>query len=285
MPPLIWVSALLLFVTAAPDEERGRPPPASLAVVPILRAPAERAGLVSGASRATLARLIEGQAERHVEIRVQRAEELFVADASDLNRKLLDCGADAGCLAGRLERLGARLGLIASVNYFARPPFLDVRLVDTETGRTGSSMPGPLLEEEGTVEVALTRRTQSVLESEGHPLAATLVVETVPPDAAIELSCQGRSRRSSSGTTEKLRPGPWAILATHEGFEPQRRDLTLVGGQAEKLTLSLVETPSSFPWILAGAAVGLIAAGVITYVIVSDPGCICVGPEGLPCEC
>ncbi|MBI2376167.1 MAG: PEGA domain-containing protein [Deltaproteobacteria bacterium] len=259
--------------------------PATLAVAPILRAPPERAVLASPAAAASLARAVEEQADRHEGVRVLRAEEIFVADAQDLPKTLLGCGPNAECLSASLTRLGARLGIVVSVNHYARPAFVDVRVVDTEKKEIVGSAPGPADPAAGTIEAQVCERTRALLEKIGHPLAAALRVDSVPPDATLELSAAGLSRKLSTGVSERVPPGAWTLRLSHEGYDEYVEPIELAPGERASRRIQLEEMKSGFPWLLTGVIVGVIVAGVVTYVVLNRPTCLCLGPENLPCEC
>lgn len=211
-------------------------------------------------------------------------EEALFALAGDLADPIVHCGSDRGCLASRLSHLTVRFGVVVVLNRFVDPPILSLTLIDAESKRVAGESSGSVVEERLHREVR--RRAAEVFDSAGLPEAARLVLSVKPPNAALTID----GARVTPGE-HRLPPGKHVVEATEEDHLPVRRQLELVPGKGEEISLALEKRASvwSSPWFWVGlAAAAVAAAGTVTAVTLTSGSseCLCVtGEASCPRSC
>ena len=151
-----------------------------------------------------------------------------------------------------------QLGLEIIVDAGVNPAFVSTRLIEAKSAK----VVGEAISEDAATTVALRTTVRSLLDQQGHRAHGRLVVQTTPIGAQVDV--QPSAGIVAGGLHA---PGPYRIVATHEGYDGATAAGELRAHETEYVTLRLEESSRSVfasPWlwvVVAGAATaGIVAA-------------------------
>ncbi len=237
------------------------------------------------ASKSDIHRAVSRATRLRPTIELLSAEEMFVANRDGLDERVKDCGPDVGCMASRMRRFRARLGLIVVLDRTLSPGVLSLQLVDTDLAQ----LVGDSLDELGRSTSALeliSERAGALLEQAGYVESGRLVVAVDPPAAQIVVQ-GGPNPDLGSANVFTLRPGRYVVTAHHPGYDSAESTVELTSGTHRQVELTLVEQTSVWesPWLWVG--IGVAVAGGITAATIAatQPAPrVCFSFEGRECD-
>lgn len=260
--------------------------PPSLLLVALSVAPADRVAVFSfvvegregspGTSRIYAA--VAEALKLRPRLRLLTSEEMFVADPNLAERRVEDCGTDAGCLSASLRPFSARYGLLVVLNFQAEPPLLGLRLVDVDEQRIVEQFAGAM--QEAPLD-AVRREVDALFSRGGYVAWGEVVVHTEPKDAAVRLG-DGVAPRALTPPTFLVPPGRYLVSAASSGHEETSQEIEVSPGASEDLRLKLPPLPESpvyetwWFWTAVGAVVVAGAATAAAFAITGRDE-ICVG--------
>lgn len=222
-------------------------------------------------------------AELRTGLRVVSYEEMFVATEEGLGDRVRDCGSDTRCIASRLARLNARLGLVVVLDFGSKPPLISLQLVDTDGGRLVASAVG----EVGAAGVSseLRQRGRMLLDDAGYVEAGRLTVAVTPPSARVVID--GVDDVNTAGPMT-LPPGRYVVRASLDGHETGETEAVVISGRDARIELVLqpVQSVASSPWLWLGIGAAAVAAGTAVVLTVGrdTTRCVCTTLNGVGCE-
>jgi hypothetical protein len=214
--------------------------------------------------------------------------QLLVQSPSMSASQVRDCGADAACVARVFREHTLELIVVAAVNFELEPWSVALTIIHPDTMRSDDRLvaldptEGPLLARK------IAEASVGLLTAHGAVRGGRARVAVSPPGAQIvtpgELVAVGP--RLYRGP-----PGIYTLQAHAEGHAPATTTLRIVAGQ-ESLTrvtlneeVSLVEQPAF--WVVTGAVVVAVAAGVTAGLLLSgpnDPVELCFAADARECR-
>ena len=239
----------------------------------------------SAPSESDVHRAVGRAIRRRLGIKLLSIEEMFVADREGLVSRVRDCGPDVECIANRMRRFRARLGLVVVYDRSISPAVLGLQLVDTNLGRLIDQTLDEVDDARSPLEL-IARRTSELLEKAGYVVAGRLTVDVQPAAAQIRLR-SGEEPDLGSTNVFTLAPGTYRVIAEHPGFVSAEAVATVDGGRSAQVALFLDEQTSIWesPWLWI--AVGVVVAGAVTAgaIVASQPDPrVCFSFEGQSCD-
>lgn len=265
---LLAATALLLGT----PEPRG---PERLAVLPVLLSAQDHA------SAKTVFDAVSQAAHLRPGLRVMSIDDYYFHEGQALAKRVLGCGADAGCMAQQLAPFDARLGLVIVVNGELSPPLVSVLLLDGERAAMAAQWAGQV---EGRITEHIRAQVAEQLDAQGFTQSGRLVVDASPSQATLRVG--DTAPDLGTGNTFTLPPGQYTVRGLAEGYLSGEQPAQVVAGEERRIQLELRPEPDSIwssPWLWVG--VGVVAAGAAaTAVAVSAGGgdtCLCVQTRGM----
>ena len=250
----------------------------TLAVLPIV-SPA------SAASQSDVFRAVGQATRRRLGVQLLSIEEVFVANQEGLVSRVRDCGPDVQCIANRMRRFRARLGLVIVYDRSISPAILGLQLVDTDAGQLVDQTLDEI-DDGGPPFAMIARRTGELLEKAGYVEAGRLTVDVDPAAAQVRLQ-SGVEPDLGSPHVFTLPPGAYRIIAEQPGYAPAQAAVRIDGGRDTRISLRLEAQTSVWasPWLWV--AVGVVVLGAVTAgaVVASQPDPrVCFSFEGRSCD-
>lgn len=273
------VSFLLLHLATAPEVPASR-----LAILPaVVPGPYGQAKLES-----LHASLSEAAAFR-VGLSVASYNEIQVDGAETIAAAIRTCGSDPNCAARTLRLSGYQLGLQVITNFALDPPLVTVALIDVAAGNNVGEVVVELSTGE-SIEERVAKEAAILLDQTQHRRGGRVVVEVSPQDSTVVLA----GARPTPGTRHDytLLPGRYRLEVLHQGFVSDTRELEVVAGQAQAVSVQLSavvveEAPLlASPWFWGALGVVVVGAATATVLVVTHeptPSCLCIGAAGGVC--
>jgi hypothetical protein len=257
------------------------PPAMTLALVPILLSGPHGASSISSVYAD-----ITAAVSQRTGLRLISDAEIF-AVLGELQKQIGDCGADTRCMAERLRRVDARLGLVVVVNPISDPPLVSLLLLDTDARKVIGADVGALREGEPSISAAIQTRAGALFEAQGFGRAARIVVDVSPPRAAISLG-PGIEPERGTPNVFSVPPGHYTVTANADGFLGASTEIDGQPGVTRRIALSLEESTSLFesPWFWGGLGAALLGGAAAAVVLLRVPlHCWCIPDRaGNGCE-
>lgn len=222
---------------------------------------------------------------RRIGIELISAEEMFVANQEGLVDRVRDCGPDIPCIASRMRRFRARLGLVIVLDRTVSPAILGLQLIDTDLSRLMSRTLDEL-EAPGRALALIADRTRQLLDRAGYVEAGRLTVTVDPPAAQIRLG-SGFEPDMGAPNVFTLRPGTYSVFAEHPGFAPKSVEVHVAQGAATEVHLALEEDTSVWesPWLWVAVGAVVVGAVVAGTVVATQPKPrVCISSEAFSCD-
>ncbi len=244
--------ALMVGLFGAAEEGENPPSPETLAVL-ILSGPTSGYPLsdIYAATREVL--------ERSTALRVAPLEAIGLDERQAAIR---ECAGDAACFVRRLRatRDDMHWLLAVSLDRPGEELLLGLRLIDTRTerqvGATGGEVPTGM-----ALGAALGRLLPEVVPPSVWGQVSSLEIRSEP--SAAEAQVAGRICVTPC-SFDRVPPGRYQLRLRKAGRVDETREVSLVAGRAEQVSVRLAAPESSFwasPWLWAVVGVGV--AGVV----------------------
>ncbi len=207
--------------------------------------------------------------------------ELSVEEESFNDGVLLSCGTDIRCVAKAFDGKSVELALLVVAANDANPPILAMKLVDLKKVNVLADSRNRY--QAGALTESVSLYANQLLDAEGFKKLARLRAHVKPAGAAVAL--EGGVKADAAGVL-LADPGKYRVVATHPGYDEEARDVELIAGQETAVSIELDEDGSILesPWLWI--AVGVVAAGVTTALVVGPgaPDEACIPINGGSCE-
>ena len=252
----------------------------ALAVLPII--------IEGDAGKVTLSTVlsdVSAATELRVGLRLISAEEMFVASSGGLARRVRDCGSDTVCIANKLRRFDARLGLVVVVNLALDPALVSLQLLDTDA-RTMVGQSVGELEASQTLSSAIRARASEVFEAAGYSRAGRLIVDVTPGAAKVKVSGESKPDKGK-GNVFTIKPGRYEVEAELSGYISAKTAAVVTGGDETRVAMVLEKSDNLVEKWWFWTAIGAVVAGGATAAIVATQPttrCVCTTIDGRGCQ-
>ncbi len=219
-------------------------------------------------------------------LRVLNPEQMYAAQDAGLAQKVRDCGPVDACIASRMRYFDARMGLVVIVDSSLNPPLLNLRLLDTDSGKL---LADKIVEAQAGRELPaqVSNYAGELFDVSGHPKIGRLLV--TPSPGKTKISFVGVGPQPKPGQLRfELSPGQYQIKAQAEDYLPQTHQVNVLLGQEQHLELTLEQEQVWWksPWFWGISGATLVAGAVTSAVLLSQDQspCVCLTHNGKGCE-
>lgn len=176
-----------------------------------------------------------------------------------LDDELRDCGADARCVAARLDRAGIDVGALLVVNLTAQPPLIALRLIDTARSVVLAERATLVRAGPESLLAVVGAEFAELLQSGGYPMSGRVALEVVP--AEVKVRVEGEE---VAGSVFVVSPGQRQISISADDYVETSTSVRVTALQESRVVLRLEPEPPIYasPWFWAGA-VAVIAGAVV----------------------
>lgn len=181
---------------------------------------------------------------------------------SELDEELRNCGADAKCIASRLDRAGIALGALLVVNTALDPTLITMRLIDTARGSVLAERATAVPESTALLRVVASEFSE-LLGAGNYPSAGKIVVDVWPAEAKVSIDPDAAPAQTAPHIFV-VAPGEYRVSAAADGYVETSSTVQVRRRMEEAhLAWTLEAQPAIYesPWFWTGVA-AVLAAGV-----------------------